>query len=245
MKAKDVMSVQIISVSPEATVLEAARLMLQNRISGLPVVNSAGKLVGIVSEGDFLRRRETGTQRRRSRWLEFLVGPGKLASEYAHSHAVKVSEVMSEDLATITENADLENVIDLMERRCIKRVPVVSGEKLVGIITRANLLHAMVSLARQIPMISASDSTIREQLLAELKKQDWAPAIDVAVKDGVVEFWGAITDERQREALRIAAESISGVKGIKDHLGWIEPGSGVVIPPPEEKQPVRSGGAPA
>ena len=148
MKAEDVMTRDVISIDPDATVLQAARLMLQHHISGLPVIDKDGNLVGVLSEGDFLRRRETKTERRRSRWLEFLMGPGRIAAEYSHSHGSKVSEVMTTDVQTVDEVTPLEDIVDLMERRRIKRVPVLCGGQVVGIITRSNLMHAMVSLAR-------------------------------------------------------------------------------------------------
>jgi CBS domain-containing protein len=235
MKAVDVMTRNVVSVKPEATVLQAARLMLQHHISGLPVVDGDGHLVGVLSEGDFLRRRETATERRRSRWLEFLMGPGKIASEYTHSHGNKVAEVMTRDLVTVSEDAPVEDIVELMERRRIKRVPVLRGEKVVGIVTRSNLMHAMVSLARKTPKAGKSDGAIREHLLAEMEKQPWAPIAltNVVVHDGVVELWGAIVDERQREALIVAAENAPGVKAVKDHLVWIEPTSGMVVEPPE------------
>ena len=127
MKAKDVMTSTVISVQPNATILQAARQMLQHHISGLPVITQSGEIVGILSEGDFLRRREIATERRHSRWLEFLMGPGKLAVEYAHSHGSKVAEVMTTDVHTVTEDTTLEDIVELMERRRIKRVPVMRG----------------------------------------------------------------------------------------------------------------------
>jgi CBS-domain-containing membrane protein len=237
MKAKDVMTRELISVTPDATVLQAARLMLQHHISGLPVVDVSGKLVGILSEGDFLRRRETATQRRRSRWLEFLMGPGKIASEYTHSHGSKVAEVMTVDVRSVGEDSDLEQIVEVMEKHRIKRVPVMRDGKVAGIVTRSNLLHAMVSMARSTPPAAQTDDGIRQQLLAELKKQDWAPVAmtNVVVCNGVVELWGAIIDERQRAALTVAAENIAGVKAVKDHLVWIEPTSGMILEPEEEK----------
>ncbi|HTQ83745.1 MAG TPA: CBS domain-containing protein, partial [Pseudolabrys sp.] len=148
MKAEDVMTRNVISIDPDATVLQAARLMLQHRISGLPVIDKGGQLVGVISEGDFLRRRETKTEHRRSRWLEFLMGPGRVAAEYSHSHGSKVSEVMTTDVKTVDDVTPLEDIVELMERRRIKRVPVMCGREVVGIVTRSNLMHAMVSLAR-------------------------------------------------------------------------------------------------
>lgn len=236
MKAKDVMTRHVVSIAPDATVLQAARLMLQHHISGLPVVDATGTLVGILSEGDFLRRRETATERRRSRWLEFLMGPGKIASEYTHSHGEKVSEVMTDEVRTVDEDTDLEAVVELMERRRIKRVPVMRAGRMTGILTRSNLMHAMVSMARSEVAVPKGDADIRERLQAEMQAQEWAPAamVNPVVRDGVVELWGAIIDERQRAALKVAAENIPGVKAVKDHLVWIEPTSGMVIESPEE-----------
>jgi CBS domain-containing protein len=233
MKAEDVMTRDVISIDPDATVLQAARLMLQHHISGLPVIDKDGILVGVLSEGDFLRRRETRTERRRSRWLEFLMGPGRIAAEYSHSHGNKVSEVMTPDVVTVDVTTPLEDIVDVMERRRIKRVPVVCGGLVVGIITRSNLMHAMVSLARVAQPAATDDSVIRERLLAEIQKEQWAPAAtaNVVVHDGVVELWGVIIDERQRDALKVAAENTPGVKAVKDHLIWIEPTSGMTIEP--------------
>jgi len=233
MKAEDVMTREVISIDPDSTVLQAARLMLQHHISGLPVIDKEGNLVGVLSEGDFLRRRETKTEKRRSRWLEFLMGPGRIAAEYSHSHGSKVSEVMTKEVQTVDETTALEDIVDLMERHRIKRVPVLCGGQVVGIITRSNLMHAMVSLARVAKPAATGDAAIRDQLLAEMQKEKWAPAAsaNVVVHDGVVELWGVIIDERQREALKVAAENIPGVKAVKDHLVWIEPTSGLTIEP--------------
>ena len=238
MKAKDVMTRKVISVAPEASVLEAARLMLQHHVSGLPVLDKSGGLVGILSEGDFLRRRETKTERRRARWLEFLLGPGRIAADYVHSHGSKVAEVMTPDVKTIGEETALEDIVQTMEKNHIKRMPVMRGGKLVGIVTRSDLMHAMVSLARVAPAAPKSDAAIREQLLVEIQKQEWAPiaTASVVVRDGVVELWGMIVDERQRDALKVAAENIPGVKAVKDHLVWIEPTSGITIEPQQAAQ---------
>jgi len=236
MKASEIMTPDVISADPDATVLQAARYMLQHHISGLPVIDKTGALVGILSEGDFLRRRETHTDRRPSRWLEFLMGPGKLAAEYTHTHGSKVSEVMTTKMHTISEDTPLEKIVEMMERYRIKRVPVLRGKKVVGIVTRANLMHAMVSLARGEPNAATSDAAIRQELLSELKSEKWALAsmINVVVRGGVVELWGMIVDDRQREALIVAAENVRGVKEVKDHLTWVEPTSGVVIEPRDE-----------
>lgn len=231
MQVKDVMTRKVLSIEPDASVLQAVRSMLQNKISGLPVVDASGALVGIVTEGDFLRRTETTTERRRPRWLEFLVGPGRLADEYVHTHAGKVSAVMTTDPFTVTEDTPLEDVVQLMEKHRIKRLPVVRGKLLVGIVSRANLLHALASLAPNAPAAAPADGVIRERLLAELERQKWAPVgfLNIVVQKGVVELWGSITDERERQALIVAAQNIAGVKDVRDHLIWVEPMSGVVI----------------
>lgn len=237
MHASDVMTRDVITIEPEATVLQAARLMLQHRISGLPVIDKNHTLVGVVSEGDFLRRREIQTEKRRSRWLEFIMGPGKVAEEYAHTHGSRVSEVMTVEVQTVDENAPLEDIIELMEQHRIKRVPVMSGSTLVGIVTRSNLMRAMVSMARVTPAPQSpqSDGAIRAQLLADLEKLNWAPiaAMDVVVRDGVVELFGVITDERQREALHVACENVPGVKAVKDHMAWIDPSTGISFDAPD------------
>src|SRR5262249_33664565 len=214
MKASDVMTREVVSVRPDSSILEAVRLMLQRRISGLPVTDDGGRLVGIVTEGDFLRRVETGTERKRARWIEFLMGPGKLATEYVHTSGRKVQDVMTPDVRTVGEDAPLEKIVHLMERHHVKRLPVVSGGRVVGIVTRANLVRALAGLALEARPAEAGDAAIRERLLAELEKHRWAPLglIDVAVKDGVVALIGGLTDERQRLALRVAAENVPGVK---------------------------------
>src|SRR5215467_10120551 len=231
MKVRDVMSTHVVSIAPDANVLEAVRLMLQKHISGLPVIDRSGMLVGIVTEGDFLRRAETGTERHRPRWLEFLMGPRRLADEYVHTHARRVEEVMTREPVTVTEGAALDEVVRIMERRRIKRLPVVRSNQVVGIVSRANMLHALASLATAASPPANTDMAIRQQLLAEFDKQTWAPAalIDVVVKDGAVELWGTITEEAQGEALKVCAENIPGVKSVVSHLTWIEPMSGIVI----------------
>lgn len=229
MKTGDLMTRTVVTVPPDASILQAIRLMMQNRISGLPVVDAEGVLVGIVTEGDFLRRREAGTQKQRSRWIEFFVGPGQLAQEYVQSSGRKVHEVMSTELYTATEDTPADEIVSLMERRRIKRVPVLRDGKVVGIVTRANLLRALPGVLRAMTPESADDAAIREQLLAELASQRWAPvaSISVTVRDGIVRLSGVLTDERQRAALRVAAENIPGVRGIEDDLVWVEPMTGM------------------
>jgi CBS domain-containing protein len=231
MNVSDVMTPNVLSVPPEATVVVAAQLMLQKQISGVPVIDDQGSLVGIVTEGDFLRRAETDTGRRRPRWLEFLMGAGRLADEYVRISGRKVRDVMTGKVQTVPPDAPLERVVWLMERHNIKRVPVVDNGKLVGIVTRANLLHAVANFAPEIGPLSVEDATIRRRFLAALKDQSWAPItpVDVTVKEGVVQLSGVITDERQRQALRVVAENIPGVKNVEDNIVWVEPVSGMVV----------------
>jgi len=240
MKAHHVMTWGTITVEPEASVARAARLMLQNRISGLPVVDGRGQLVGMVTEGDFLRRGELGTQRQRPRWLEFLLGPGRLAAEYVQSSGQKVAEIMTPEPKTITPETSLDEVVRLMERHRIKRLPVVQDGKLVGIVSRANLLHALASVAREVKAPAGDDATIREQILAECARQPWAPHVNVVVRDGVVGLWGVITDERERQAFIVAAENVPGVKAVHDHLAWVEPTSGMIVLSDEDEAKARA-----
>ena len=239
MKAKDVMTSPVVSVAPDTTVLDAVRMLLQRRISGLPVIDKDGRLVGMVTEGDLLRRVETGTQRRRPRWVEFLLGPGRLADEYTRTHGRKVNDVMTSDPLTVSEDAGLEDIVKLMEKHQIKRVPVLRGEQVIGIITRANLLHALAG-ASPTPQATAqsNDAGIRAAFLAELGREKWAPIalINPIVRDGVVELWGTITDERERQALIVAAENVPGVKGVRDHLAWVEPTTGMVYQPEQDQE---------
>jgi CBS domain-containing protein len=241
MRVKDVMTSPVISVEPDSPVLQAVRIMLQRHISGLPVLDGTGRLVGIVTEGDFLRRAETGTQRRRPRWLEYLIGPGRLADEYTRSHGRKVFEIMTSDPLTVTEDTSLDEVVRTMEKRRIKRLPVVRGNEVVGIVSRANLVHALAGLAREIKPAAASDQAIRDRIVAELAGQSWAPAalIDVTVRDGVVELWGTITDERERAAIKVVAENAPGVKAVNDHLAWVDAVSGMVFSP-SDQEPVEA-----
>lgn len=232
MRAADIMTPDPVCISPDASISEAIGVMLERKFSGLPVLDAGGSLVGIVTEGDLLRRTETGTQRKRPRWIEFLLGPGRLASEYVQTAGRKVSDVMTPEVRTVTEDAPLDAVIHLMERHQIKRVLVVRDRKLVGIVTRANLLQALASVAGETKAGPASDASIRERLYAELKNQPWAPIglINIVVRNGVVHLSGTLFDERHRGAIRVAAERIPGVKGIEDHLVWVDPMSGMVMP---------------
>jgi len=234
MNASDVMSGNVLSVRPEATIAEAIRLMLDNRISGLPVLDETGRLVGILTEGDLLRRGETGTERHRPRWLEILMGPGRLAEEYVRTHGRRIAEVMTRDPVGVSPDTPLEEIVALMERHRIKRVPVLDGDVPVGILSRADLLRGLAGALAEAPVAAASDEEIHERILAELARAAWVPrdGVAITVKNGVVDLNGVILDEKERVALRVAAENVPGVRAVQDHLVWVEPVSGTVIDAP-------------
>ncbi|GLQ77288.1 histidine kinase [Mesorhizobium huakuii] len=234
MQASSIMTSPVIAVEPSASIADAAGLMLSRKISGLPVISRDGVLVGIVSEGDFLRRRELGTKRKRPRWLEFLVSPGRVAEEYVHANGRRVDEVMSENVVTTSPETALEDVVELMMRHQVKRIPVVEGGKVVGIVTRSDLLRALLRSLPKGDSTLATDEQIRQKIVAELAAQPWAGTgmIHVRVDKGIAELNGAILDERERQAALVAAENVGGVKSVTDHLFWVEPLSGIVVDPP-------------
>ncbi len=236
MQVKDIMTRNVISIAPDESIMRAARLMLQNRISGLPVIDLNGELMGIVTEGDFLRRGELGTQRRRPKWLEFIVGPGRLADEYVHTAGRKVDEVMTTDPVTASEDDSLETVVEIMERRHVKRLPVTRGGRVVGIISRSNLMHALASFARETgERAPTNDSQILADIQAVLDRETWAPRVSVVVKSGVAELCGVITDDRERKAVVVAVENVPGVEHVHDHLVRVEPMSGMAFPSAEDE----------
>lgn len=237
MRAHQIMTRPVFTVLPEATIVEAANLMLRRHISGLPVVDAAGKLVGIVSEGDFIRRSEIGTQRRRSRFLRLILGPGQAATDFVHEHGCKISEIMTHEPVTVTEDASLETIVMLMEKNKLKRLPVTRDGRVVGIVTRANLLQAVASLARQVPDPTADDDHIRQRIVDALGTKDWCPhSLSVVVRDGIVDLSGTITDESSRLAAIVCVENIAGVKKVHDHLCWVDPMSGLYFIAPEDEE---------
>src|ERR1700726_2616447 len=219
MRTHQIMTRKVITVGIAASIVDAANIMLENHISGLPVVDKAGKLVGIVSQGDFIRRAEIGTQRKRGRWLKFLLGPGKVASDFVHERGRKVGEIMTLAPCTVTEDATLEDVVQLMEQKNVKRLPVLRGDQLVGIVTRSNLLQAVAELAREVLDPTADDDHMRNHIIASIEKADWGPlGLGVIVGNGHVHLSGTITNERFREAAVVAAENVLGVRKVHDHL---------------------------
>jgi CBS domain-containing protein len=241
MRAHQIMTRSVITVAPETTIVDAANLMLQRHVSGLPVVDASGKLVGIVSEGDFIRRSEIGTGRKRGRWLTFILGPGKSASDFVQEHGRRVQEVMTKDPLTITEDTALAEIVDLMEKNNVKRLPVVRDGKIVGIVSRANLLQAVASLAREVPDPTADDDHIRNRVTDALEKHNWCPfGLSVIVRDGIVHLSGVITEERARQAAIVAAENVEGVKKVHDHLCWVDTMSGMYLNAPEDEDKAKA-----
>ena len=242
MRAHQIMTRSVVTVAPDATILEAANIMLRQHVSGLPVVDAAGKLVGIVSEGDFIRRSEIGTQRKRGRWLKFLFGAGVTATDYVREHGHKVSEVMTTDPITVAEDATIEQIVTSMETNSVKRLPVMRGDNLVGIVSRANLLQAVASLTREIPDPTADDDHIRSRIIAAIDKNDWSPfGLNIIVRDGIVHLSGVITDESSRQAAVVAAENVAGVRKVHDHLCWIDTMSGMYLESPEDVEMAKAG----
>jgi CBS domain-containing protein len=236
MRAHQIMTRRVVTVGPDAPIVEAAGIMLQNHVSGLPVVNAGGKLVGIVSEGDFIRRAEIGTQRKRGRWLKFLLGPGSAATDFVHERGRKVGEVMTPEPFTVTEDTLLEDIVQLMEKNNVKRLPVMRGDQIAGIVSRSNLLQAVAGLAREVPDPTADDDHLRDRITATMAKNDWMPfGLNVVVCNGVVHLNGVITEERSRKAAIIAAETVAGVKKVHDHLCWVEPMSGMYLNSAEDE----------
>ncbi|HXP04709.1 MAG TPA: CBS domain-containing protein [Stellaceae bacterium] len=225
MRAMDVMTTDVITVDPNTTVQDLAKLLAERGISGAPVVDSGGALVGVVSEGDLLHRAEIGTahrhrERRRSWWLDHFASD--LARDYVKSHGRTVRDLMTHDVVTVTEDTELADVAALLEARRIKRVPVVRDGKVVGIISRANIVRAVGATKGAPPQSGETDDRlIRARLLGELGREEWARVWpeDIIVRNGVVHFW--LSDDEsgeKRDALRVAAESIIGVHGVEEHL---------------------------
>jgi CBS domain-containing protein len=222
MRAKDVMTSEVVTVSPDTSVADAAKLMLDRRISGVPVVDGAGRLVGILSEGDLMRRAELVTQRR-PWWAGLASSPEEKAEAYAKAHGMKVGEVMTKDVVTIDEHEPLDGIAMLFETRGIKRAPVLRAGKLVGIVSRANLLQGLAT--GKIGESGPSDNAIRAAIMATAEEDAGVRAslVDVTVAHGVVHLWGNVASEAERAALRVVAEGTQGVREVRDHLRILPP----------------------
>lgn len=220
MEARDVMATPVITVKPYSSVNEVAETLLEKRISALPVVDDDGKLVGIISEGDLLHRVESATARRRSWWLQLMTSDTTLASEYVKAHSHKVGDIMTPSVITASPETPLSEIAILMEQHAINRVPILhENGRLVGIVTRSNLVQAVATASKPL-QIDVSDRTIREKLLAHLNAQPWAHTelLTVSVGDGVVNLWGLVGSDTERQAIRVAAEETPGVRAVNDYM---------------------------
>ena len=232
MLARDVMTRAVATVRPDTNLAEVATRMVADHISGLPVVDDAGRLMGVITEGDLLRRWETGTEAHHAGWIDLLLGPGRLANDYVRSHGRTVRDVMTETVVSVSEDTPLADVVKLMEKRNIKRVPVMRGEALVGLVSRADLVRALAQkLNAAVPAGAVCDTAIETALVAELTNAKWANSHNVTVSahDGVVTLDGVIFNEAIRPALRVAAENTPGVKAVEDHMVWVEPVTGTAL----------------
>lgn len=220
MKAADVMVRDVITIRSNAGVQEAAKLLLDYSISGLPVVDAEGRLVGMVSEGDLMRRPESGTQRRHSWWLDLMTPNESLAREFTHTHSRKIADVMSRAVVTAIPETSLADVASLLEKHRIKRVPILQDGKIVGIVSRANLLQGLAALAKEPAAAPLGDRGLREAVIARMRAEPWArlSLVNVVAHAGTVDLWGLVETNAERNALRVAAEVTPGVQAVNDNL---------------------------
>ncbi|MBX4961503.1 CBS domain-containing protein [Rhizobium binae] len=230
LKVRSIMSSDPTTIGPNAKIWEAANAMLDDHISGLPVVDEAGRLLGIISETDFLRRGGKHTDTHHGLWRTFFSSRGLLAEEYAKSFGNDVAEVMSSPAVTIEPNASVETAAEIMAEKNVKRLPVVEGEKVIGIVTRFDIMAALV---REVTSLCSTrtDSDIRNALEAELAKQKWGDSVTLHVADGVVTLEGRVLDLREKTALHVAAENTTGVKRVDDRIQVVAPPD-MPVPPP-------------
>jgi CBS domain-containing protein len=221
------MVTNVITVGPDSTVQEVAELLLRHRISAVPVV-SEGKIVGIVSEGDLINRPETETSHRKSWWLEALTSRPASAIEYIKSHSQRIADVMTRNVITASPDTSVSEIAALLEKNGIKRVPIVDDGRLVGIVSRANLLQGLASLKEKTPPQQADDAVIRQRVMTRLEGEPWTkPAfISVTVQDGTVELWGIVESKQEKDALHVLAEVTPGVRAVHDNLAVRTPSYG-------------------
>jgi CBS domain-containing protein len=219
MKARDIMTLAVFTAKPTMSVKDVARLFMERRISAVPVVDDQRKIVGIVSEGDLVHRSEISTERRHPWWLVLMAGDEGLAAEYIKTHAKRVADIMTRKVITAKPDTPLQEIAAMLEKYGIKRVPIVRDGQLVGIVSRANLVQAIATSGSKLD-VPLSDTAIREKVLTHLNKQDWAHAalLNVTVNGGVVDLWGFIESDTERNAIRVAAEATPGVRAVNDHM---------------------------
>jgi CBS domain-containing protein len=219
MRAKDVMTAPAVTVEPDAKVEDVAKLLLRRGISAVPVTEPDGRLRGIVSEGDLVRRVESGTERTPSWWLRVFGEDDDLARDYAKSRGRRVTDVMTREVVTVAEDATLPEIATLLERHRIKRVPVMRDGKVTGIVSRANLLQGLASQPGGAPPAPAGDEALRKRIKDELRGAGVDTIfVNVVVGEGGVHLWGAVRSIEQREAARVAAETVAGKMPVTSHL---------------------------
>jgi CBS domain-containing protein len=220
MNVGDVMVTNVITVRPQASVQDIAKTLIANRISAVPVIDEANNLVGIVSEGDLIHRVEVGTDQRPSWWVEFLAGKQALAQEFVKSHGRRATDVMTSKVVTVSADMPLSELACLFEKRRIKRVPVVDNGKMVGIVSRADLVRALAKSEIEVASNDTIDaSTLCTDIVGRLRSELWWPGgIGVAVHDRIVELWGVVETQALKDAIKIAVEATPGVQAISDHL---------------------------
>lgn len=219
MKAKDIMTRRVITVTPDSSVGDIATLLLERNISAVPVIDEDKRVVGIVSEGDLVIRHDIGTdQPKHSWWLRLLNDSTALAGEYLKTHGRTARDIMTKEIISVEEDTPIAEIARLMEKNHIKRVPVVKDGMLVGIISRANIVRQVASVKELRVETYVDDDTIRRQVQEALDNEPWASVAttSITVNNGVVEFWGTVNSEAERDASRIAAEAIAGVTQVVD-----------------------------
>jgi CBS domain-containing protein len=232
MQAKDIMTRDVATVSPSATVREVAKLMASKRLSGLPVVSSDGRPVGMLTASDLMHRVETGTEKRSSWFTSFFSNPDDMARQYAKAHGLKAHEVMSRHVISVRDDADLSEVADVLDRNRLKRVPVVRDGSLVGIVSRSDLVRVLSEASVGQPIAPSDDAAVQNAIWQAIRKQTWLNSgyVNITVKDGVVEAWGMVGSQEQRNALMVLVEEAAGAARVEDHLkvgtpntaaGWV------------------------
>jgi CBS-domain-containing membrane protein len=225
MLARDIMTRNVCTVTPDTAVPDIAKLLLQRHISAVPVVDTGNRIVGIVSEGDLMRRPEIGTVRRRPWWLELFSSRAEMAGDFVKMNGQSARDVMTRDVVAVEEDATIADIAAMLEEKRIKRVPVMRDGKIVGIVSRSNLLQGLAAAASRVPIrTTTSDRDVREAFQARLKDQPWSSlmTMNVVVTDGVVHLWGLVDSEEERKAIGVLAKSVAGVRAVEDHLSILK-----------------------
>jgi CBS domain-containing protein len=220
MQARDVMTKDVVTVGPETTVSDIAALLVTHRIGAVPVVSADRKLIGIVSQTDLVHRSETGTEKRRKWWLEAFADPDVKAREYAKTHGRKAQDVMTRVVVSVSANATLAEVADVLDTHRIRQVPVTSDGRLAGMISRADLVRALAEVSITAPATRPDSGALQKAIWDQIKALPWLKTsyVNLAVKDGVVDLWGAAESDDQRRALRVLVEGVPGVTKVEDNL---------------------------